>query len=276
MLKIGEFAKLSRLSVKTLRYYDKIGLLRPNGVDESNGYRYYTEAQLLTVKRIAAFKEQGFKLEQIIPFLEEGLTPDRAVTRLLDKQEELRRLIEESEQQLEAIGEKLRRAAKAADVHETERPIAVRPVEPVLAASIRETVPLSRLCLLLDEVSRYVRGHGEPEPTTLIVLKHSRQAEGEPVDLEVAVPVAKPTMPSSDRVRVGLLPGLSSAASLVHRCDPYRDGCTAAETVSSWIAAHGYARDEGAPTREVYMTPDQDIYGRERLTELLVPVASVE
>jgi len=273
VLKIGEFAKLSRLSVKTLRYYDKIGLLRPNGVDASNGYRFYTEAQLLTVKRIAAFKEQGFKLEQIISFLGEDQPQAHVMTKLLEKQAELRRLIEESERQVEAIGARMRRAAAIADGHEAEHPVVIRSVEPVLAASIRETVPMSRLCLLLDEVSQYVRAHGGPEASTLIVMKHGQRAAGEAVDLEVAVPVAKAAMPSGDRVKIGLLPGLASAASLVHRCDPYRDGCSAVETVLSWIETHGYARDESAPIREVYLTPDEDIYGRQRLAELLIPVA---
>jgi hypothetical protein len=41
MLKIGEFSKLAQVSVKTLRYYDELGLLRPDWVDRYTGYRYY-------------------------------------------------------------------------------------------------------------------------------------------------------------------------------------------------------------------------------------------
>lgn len=42
MLRIGEFSKLSKTTVKTLRYYDKVGLLKPAFVDSFTGYRYYT------------------------------------------------------------------------------------------------------------------------------------------------------------------------------------------------------------------------------------------
>lgn len=270
MLKIGEFARLSGLTVKTLHYYDRIGLLKPNGVDVSSGYRFYTEAQLLTVKRIAAFKEQGFKLEEIIPFLEEELPKDHVRERLLAKQDELRRLIEESERQLQGIDERLYRAAAFADAQEEEHAVTIRSVEPQLAASIRDTVPITQLCLLLDEVSQYVRSHDEPSADKLIVIKHGQQ--GNEADLEVAVPITRTAIPGTDRVRIGYLPGLPSAASLVHRCDPYRDCCPAAERVASWIHANGYARAEGMAAREVYMTSDQDVYGRTRLTELLIPL----
>lgn len=46
MLKIGEFSKLSRVSVRMLRHYDEIGLLPPASIDSATGYRYYSEDQL--------------------------------------------------------------------------------------------------------------------------------------------------------------------------------------------------------------------------------------
>ena len=53
MLKIGEFSKLSRVSVRMLRHYDEVGLLAPSEVDPMTGYRYYSERQLITAGRIA-------------------------------------------------------------------------------------------------------------------------------------------------------------------------------------------------------------------------------
>ena len=62
MLKIGEFSKLSRISIRMLRHYDEIGLLAPETTDPFTGYRYYSEAQLITAGRINALKDMGFKL----------------------------------------------------------------------------------------------------------------------------------------------------------------------------------------------------------------------
>jgi DNA-binding transcriptional MerR regulator len=75
MIKIGDFAKLSRVPIKTLRYYDEIGLLTPSEVDRYTRYRYYSESQLPTLYRILALKELGFSLEQIARLLEGNLPP---------------------------------------------------------------------------------------------------------------------------------------------------------------------------------------------------------
>lgn len=65
MLKIGDFSKLSRVSIRMLRHYDEIGLLAPGKVDAFTGYRYYGEEQLPTIYRINALKEMGFGLAEI-------------------------------------------------------------------------------------------------------------------------------------------------------------------------------------------------------------------
>ena len=65
MLRIGEFAALSTISIHMLRNYDKIGLLVPQHVDELNGYRYYDKEQLLQANQIIALKSMGFGLDEI-------------------------------------------------------------------------------------------------------------------------------------------------------------------------------------------------------------------
>jgi DNA-binding transcriptional MerR regulator len=65
MLRIGEFATLSTISIYMLRNYDKIGLLVPQHVDELSGYRYYDKLQLLQANRIIALKSMGFGLDEI-------------------------------------------------------------------------------------------------------------------------------------------------------------------------------------------------------------------
>ena len=59
MLKIGDFSKLSRVSIRMLRYYDEIGLLKPAVTDRFTDYRYYSESQLPTVCRITALRDMG-------------------------------------------------------------------------------------------------------------------------------------------------------------------------------------------------------------------------
>lgn len=69
MMSIGEFAHLCRVTVKTLRHYEKVGVLMPDMVDEASGYRYYTACQMQCMNTIAALKYAGFTLEEIAELL---------------------------------------------------------------------------------------------------------------------------------------------------------------------------------------------------------------
>ena len=98
-MQIKEFARLSGVSVRTLHYYDEIGLLRPAAVDGQTGYRYYDEASLLRMQEILFYRELDFPLKSIVEILssphynkEEALMEQRELLRL--KKERLERLME--------------------------------------------------------------------------------------------------------------------------------------------------------------------------------------
>lgn len=65
MYKIGEFSKLVDLSIKTLRYYDEEGILKPKLIDKFTGYRYYDDDSILDVELIKMLKSFGFTIEEI-------------------------------------------------------------------------------------------------------------------------------------------------------------------------------------------------------------------
>ena len=66
--KTGKFAKLANVSERTIRYYDKIGLLKPSFVME-NGYRQYSDLDLLKLQKILSLKHLGFSIEEIFLWL---------------------------------------------------------------------------------------------------------------------------------------------------------------------------------------------------------------
>ena len=77
MIRIGDLSKLSLVSVKTLRYYDELGLLKPELVDPFTGYRMYEFHQLERLNRILALKDLGFSLEEIGRLLREEVSPEQ-------------------------------------------------------------------------------------------------------------------------------------------------------------------------------------------------------
>ncbi len=64
-MQINKFARLTGVSVRTLHYYDEIGLLKPCAVDEQNGYRFYDEQSLLRMQEILFYRELDFSLKEI-------------------------------------------------------------------------------------------------------------------------------------------------------------------------------------------------------------------
>ncbi len=83
---IKEFAKLTGVSVRTLHYYDEIGLLKPAFVDEQNGYRFYDENSLSRMQDILFYRELDFKLKSISEILS---SPDYDKKKALAEQRKL-------------------------------------------------------------------------------------------------------------------------------------------------------------------------------------------
>jgi DNA-binding transcriptional MerR regulator len=82
MFSIGEFARHGRVSVRMLRHYDAIGLLRPVCVDPGTGYRSYQARQLAELNRLIALKDLGFTLQQVQAVLAEQVSSAELVGEL--------------------------------------------------------------------------------------------------------------------------------------------------------------------------------------------------
>ena len=99
MYRIGEFSKMSKTTVKALRYYDEVGLLKPEVVDEWTGYRFYTTNQLLELHRIQAYRQIGLTIDEI-KLIQEGANIEYI---LLKRKSELLDEIKTSAEQLSRI-----------------------------------------------------------------------------------------------------------------------------------------------------------------------------
>ena len=98
-MQINEFAKLAGVSVRTLHYYDEIGLLKPAFVDEQNGYRFYDEISLERMQEVLFYRELDFELKSIAEILsspdydkQKALAEQRKL--LILKKERLERIID--------------------------------------------------------------------------------------------------------------------------------------------------------------------------------------
>ena len=96
-MQINEFAKLVSVSLRTLHYYDEIGLLKPAFVDEQNGYWFYDEISLERMQEILFYRELEFELKSIRDILS---SPDYDKQKALAEQ---RKLLELKKERLERI-----------------------------------------------------------------------------------------------------------------------------------------------------------------------------
>ncbi len=139
MIKIGDFARLSQLSVPTLRHYDEIGLLKPISVDSQTGYRYYSVSQLPRLNRILAFKDLGFSLEQIDHVLSDDLSLDQLRGMLKMKRAEMEQQVVEAQGRLSRIEARLKQIEREDDLPMDT--VVLKTIPPMLIASHKITIP---------------------------------------------------------------------------------------------------------------------------------------
>ena len=103
MFRIGDFSRLTRVSLKTLRHYDAVGLFKPAYVDAFTDYRYYTFDQLPSLNRILALKGLGFSLESIRQMLDDDLSAEALRGMLLLRRTQLEQEATEAREKLQAV-----------------------------------------------------------------------------------------------------------------------------------------------------------------------------
>ncbi|RUR73279.1 MerR family transcriptional regulator [Chlorogloeopsis fritschii PCC 9212] len=267
MLKIGDFSKLSQVTVKALRLYDQLGLLKPIYVDEFTSYRYYCAEQLPRLNRILALKDLGFSLEQIAKLLDENVPSAEIRGMLRLKQAELQRLVEEEQARL------LRVEARLKQIEEESIPkyeIVLKKVEPIKVASIREVIPnFAAVPRLYDQLFDTLQQQGIQEPSYCAGIWHDSTYKESDVDWE-AVASAESFVSSNKRVKVYELLGFEKMACAVHH-GSYDTSNQAYAALISWIEANGY-KIIGS-NREVYIIGGNEQNNESYVTEIQFPVA---
>ena len=265
MFKIGEFSQLSRVSVRMLRHYDQLGLLKPSRTDTFTNYRYYSADQLPRLNRILALRDLGFSLEQIGNMLDEELSAEQLMGMLKLKRAEI-------EQQMQV--EQLRMArleARITQMNGRTDPgpydVVVREIETQLVATYREVaLDDERIQYMFEELEAYVAQFNARADKPPMSIYHDPEYREEDIDTEVVVPL-KSAIPGTDKINVRELDRIPKAACIVHTGD-YATVYQAYNSLLSWIEGNGYQMK--GPIREVYLSYSADGLGFELPSTYLV------
>ena len=214
MLSIGELSRITRLTVKTLRFYHEKGLLVPDRVDVDSKYRYYRGDAVERAEIIVRLKEMGFSISEMQHILSVCRDDLDVVDFVRDKMSEIDGKIlrlQETKQNLSQFMETARRGeADVPGVVETET------IPGVLVASIRFSGRYEdigkRFRTLFKVCGRYAAG------SPLAVYYDGEYVEAE-ADIEACLPVSRDV--SGDGVSCRFLEG-GEALTLIHN-GPYQE-----------------------------------------------------
>ncbi len=271
MFAIGEFARHGRVSVRMLRHYDAIGLLRPAQVDPATGYRAYRAAQLAELNRIVALKDLGFTLEQVRVLLDEQVSVEQVRGMLTLRRADLEAAVAASTQRLAQVEARLRaieldgrvpahevvvkrlpaaRMAELSTIADSFHPDDIGPVVHPLCAELgrrlaaADVTPVGRLTCYYDQPSG---GDGA-------------------VAVHAAVPVATEHGTDLNGLSIRDLPP-ADHATLVHH--GLMDAVLPAwQALARWVDTRG--RHTTLPTRELYLECPAD--PTQWVTELQAPL----
>ncbi|WP_086829834.1 MerR family transcriptional regulator [Allokutzneria sp. NRRL B-24872] len=248
LLPIGRFARLCRLSVKQLRHYDDLGLLRPAHVDPSSGYRYYTRAQTRAALTIGLLRTLDMPLPAIADLLagDESAREDvlRAERDRIDAQ--LRR----HRAALQGVERLLKEGLERNDI--------------ALIAEPERRVAVQRASCAQEEIGRT---YGECVARLFATV---RDAQGPPIGLfpldltptlDIAAAVETPSCDETLRA--------TPAATIIHS-GPYGEISLTYHALFAWIHEHGHTPH--GLVRETYLTDPRTTPPEHLVTRITIPV----
>jgi DNA-binding transcriptional MerR regulator len=249
MFKIGEFSRLSRVSVRMLRHYDQLGLLTPSQTDPFTSYRYYSAEQLPRLNRILALRDLGFSLEQIAGMLGDDLSSDQLLGMLKLKRAEIEQQVQLENARLARLEARIRQMHRS--LKQGAYDVILREVEPELVATYREVAADDdRIQQMFDMLETYVAGFDQARadrpPFTIYYDDEYREQD---IDAEVAVPLRHP-IPDDESIRVRQTPRLVQMACVVH-LGGYATIYQSYNALLGWIETNNYQMV--GPIREVYI-----------------------
>jgi len=260
MFKIGDFAKLSRVSVKTLHHYEQVGLLKPASIDRFTSYRYYSIEQLARLNRILALKDLGFSLGQIGRLLDDRVTAEQLEGMLKLRMSELQEQITADQERLGRVAARLQLIREEGKMSKNE--VILKPIGRLKIVSAREVVPeqlqMREHCIaLMDEVCAALRQAGIEGAETCLALYYEAPGEGIDVEMAMIVPEEAALPFRQGRVKFYELPSIPTMASIIYqgRYDDFAAVAAVYADLGRWIEANHY-RIIG-PSRELYLRAPQ-------------------
>lgn len=273
MFKIGEFSRIGRVSMRLLRYYDELGLLRPAHTDSNSGYRFYTAAQLPRLNRILVLRDLGLTLEQIARALEQDISAEELRGMLLMRRAEIEQAQAQQALQLRLLESRIAMLDAPGDVPADD--VVVRAEPERLYLSIRSThrsfeSAIAMVFALGREIPRQL---STTDLGPFIGVSHSAEFEPDDLDLELGFalqnePKVVPKL-HGHQLHLRMLPAHRHVAACVRIGSPIHAHQTTAR-IARHLEATGF--ELSGPNREIFLQPPRPDHIDEAVVEMAFPV----
>jgi DNA-binding transcriptional MerR regulator len=263
-MRIGDFARMGNVSLRTLRFYSQAGLLQPAHINLQNGYRHYDPRQLAQLHQIQLFKELGLSLLEIRELLTRRLTASEMREVFHERRAALVKRMQDDAGRLAHLDVRLRTLEGRQNGASPE--VQLRQTQPAWVVSLREKIHrYEEAEEMFEEVERRVGAtHVSGQRAA---LWHSCANEGPTIDCEVLRFLKQPVS-TRGNLRTFQLPA-ATVASVVHFGsdqtieDSYR-------TLAAWLTSNEFRLC--GPKREIYWAEARRGAEAETLTEIQFPV----
>ena len=269
MLKIGDFSKLARVSIRMLRHYDEIGLLVPKSTDGFTGYRYYAESQLPAAGRIAALRDMGFGLAAIGEIVKRYDDPKALAAFLSVRKAEVKAEAEEVQRRLLRLEKAVTRLRKDEMVMKYDTILKELPERYV--ASVRQVISAYEdegmlWGILMGETASLKLQDTNPSYT--LAIFHDKEYKDANVDVEVQKSV-KGSYPNTEHVTFKKEPAVLVASATYK--GSYAQMNAINEAVAGWVQKNAF--EFVGPAFNIYhVSPHETQDPDEYVTEVCYPV----
>ncbi len=269
MLKIGDFSKLSRISIRMLRYYDEIGLLRPAEIDPDSLYRYYAEHQLQTASRILALRDMGFGLAAIGEMLQCYHDTERMEAYFCSREVELQHLAEETAYRLQLLD--TARQSLRKDKNDMNYNVTVKTIPARTVAAVRMVLPSYEAegmawGVLMEETAQMNLIPDDPCLCSAVFYDNEYKESNVTVEIQKTV---RGNYADTKHVKFKTEPAVT-VASAIHN-GSYRGLDAAMGSVAQWVQSNGFAFN-GAAFLIYHISPHETQNPDEFVTEICYPV----
>lgn len=269
MIKIGDFSKLSRISIRMLRHYDEYGLLKPEVVDTFTGYRYYKESQLLQAGRIQALKGMGFGLALIREILIKYTDAEELEHFLILKRNEIEEQHKDLLARMRLLDSTINWLRKDGNIMGYD--VSLKTIPERYVASVRQVIPgyeeegiLWRI--LMEETSELSIQDGSP--CYAMAIFYDGEYKEQDVEVEVQKSVIG-TYTDTEHVKFKTVPAVQIASATYK--GSYEQINQVNQAVAKWIDDNGYVFD-GLAFNIYHVSPCETQNPKEYVTEVCYPV----